>query len=362
MRLRTLFVIAIIGLFLIEVLCLYFDRPDIEQDLLSKSERVLAAHAAGISIDQVSFIGRDATLEGEVATEEEKRRVEALILDEVWDVRVVDNQLMVPEEGGSSADEAAVGAGTFSLVQADDRSITLTGRVPSADVEAQLVAAASAAFPGATINNNLTLIDGQELEMGWLQPVLALLPTMGLVDQVRLNVEGLAATLTGAVSGAPQRDAVLADAAAAIGSQLDLDAQLSVDAGPALEQSEEIQNLSARIAERLRVSKVNFDIGTANLTAAARGVLDAIAEDLGQASSVLVTVEGHTDNSGSIAFNSQLSQQRADAVVQYLISKGISAERLTAQGFGPRRPLATNTTPEGRSENRRVEFSLRGGN
>ena len=67
-------------------------------------------------------------------------------------------------------------------------------------------------------------------------------------------------------------------------------------------------------------------------------------------------IQGHTDISGTHAYNMTLSQRRADAVKAYLISKGISAERMTTKGYGPDRPIATNATGAGRAENRRVEF------
>ncbi len=70
-----------------------------------------------------------------------------------------------------------------------------------------------------------------------------------------------------------------------------------------------------------------------------------------------VRIEAHTD---SVASNNQsLSQRRADWVRGYLIKKGVAAERLEARGFGASRPIATNDTPEGRAQNRRVEFVLR---
>jgi outer membrane protein OmpA-like peptidoglycan-associated protein len=69
-----------------------------------------------------------------------------------------------------------------------------------------------------------------------------------------------------------------------------------------------------------------------------------------------IVVEGHTDSQGAAAYNQDLSQRRAQAVRDYLQSRGIAADRLTAQGFGPSRSIAENTTAEGRANNRRVEI------
>jgi outer membrane protein OmpA-like peptidoglycan-associated protein len=69
-----------------------------------------------------------------------------------------------------------------------------------------------------------------------------------------------------------------------------------------------------------------------------------------------MVVEGHTDSQGQPSFNQDLSQKRADAVRTYLVSRGISSDRITAQGYGLARPIADNASPEGRANNRRVEI------
>ncbi len=69
-----------------------------------------------------------------------------------------------------------------------------------------------------------------------------------------------------------------------------------------------------------------------------------------------IVVEGHTDSQGGIPYNQDLSQRRAQAVRDYLVSRGIASDRVTSQGFGPSRAIADNTSPEGRANNRRVEI------
>jgi outer membrane protein OmpA-like peptidoglycan-associated protein len=69
-------------------------------------------------------------------------------------------------------------------------------------------------------------------------------------------------------------------------------------------------------------------------------------------------VEGHTDSQGSEKLNQTLSETRAKAVLDYLVSKGIDASRLTSKGFGESTPIASNRTSRGRAQNRRVEINL----
>jgi outer membrane protein OmpA-like peptidoglycan-associated protein len=74
--------------------------------------------------------------------------------------------------------------------------------------------------------------------------------------------------------------------------------------------------------------------------------------------SVKISVQGHTDNTGDSTFNNRLSTQRAAAVKDWLIEKGVPPSRLETVGYGQTRPITTNSTPEGRETNRRIEFII----
>jgi outer membrane protein OmpA-like peptidoglycan-associated protein len=102
---------------------------------------------------------------------------------------------------------------------------------------------------------------------------------------------------------------------------------------------------------------VNFETGKAELTPESQAILDGVAESLVANEEIKVQVGGHTDNTGSAALNKRLSAARAETVRQYLVSKGVAAERLTARGYGPSKPVASNKTAEGRAQNRRVELT-----
>lgn len=103
--------------------------------------------------------------------------------------------------------------------------------------------------------------------------------------------------------------------------------------------------------------EISFEVGKADISPRSYPVLDKIAAALDARPELKVVVEGHTDNSGSRKVNMNLSQRRAQAVVDYLVGKGISTSRLSAKGYGPDRPIADNGTKLGRSKNRRVQFT-----
>ncbi|QSQ17707.1 kelch repeat-containing protein [Myxococcus landrumensis] len=113
--------------------------------------------------------------------------------------------------------------------------------------------------------------------------------------------------------------------------------------------------------EKLSLSgrRVTFPVGLSVIEGEGARVLDEVVEMLKSRPDVAIRVEGHTDNTGPETLNRELSQSRAEAVRAYLIQRGIDGSRLEARGYGPSRPVASNDTPEGRSENRRVDFVIK---
>lgn len=101
---------------------------------------------------------------------------------------------------------------------------------------------------------------------------------------------------------------------------------------------------------------INFDTDKASLQASGKEAVDEIAKLLQQESGWKLSVNGYTDNTGSADHNLELSQARAKSVVDALVSKGITADRLTAKGFGQEQPIAPNDNEAGKAKNRRVEL------
>jgi outer membrane protein OmpA-like peptidoglycan-associated protein len=118
-----------------------------------------------------------------------------------------------------------------------------------------------------------------------------------------------------------------------------------------------------RVGEGIHVifdenSGVNFATNKSSLTTAAKANLDAIAKVFQEFPDTNLLVQGHTDSSGNEEYNMTLSQKRAQSVVDYLVSKGISNKRFSVEAFGETQPRYDNTTSEGRSKNRRVEMAV----
>ncbi len=103
---------------------------------------------------------------------------------------------------------------------------------------------------------------------------------------------------------------------------------------------------------------VTFDVASYSLKPQFRDTLDKIAANLNQYPNSLIDVYGHTDSTGSDAYNQTLSENRSRTVANYLSSHGVSAARIRSQGFGETTPIADNATEEGRAKNRRVEIKI----
>ncbi|MFO0749485.1 MAG: OmpA family protein [Myxococcota bacterium] len=110
------------------------------------------------------------------------------------------------------------------------------------------------------------------------------------------------------------------------------------------------------------IKGITFDAGKATIKKASYKTLDEAVAALQQYPELRLEVQGHTDDQGPDDANMKLSQDRADAVKQYMIDKGIAADRLAATGFGETQPVADNKTAAGRTKNRRIEFHLLGSN
>ncbi len=105
--------------------------------------------------------------------------------------------------------------------------------------------------------------------------------------------------------------------------------------------------------------KIQFAFDSAQIKPESFGLLDEIVQVFGENPQIeKVRIEGHTDTTGAAEYNRKLSRSRAESVRAYIIAKGVAKGRLVAEGYGPDKPIADNSTPEGQEQNRRVEFNI----
>ncbi len=155
---------------------------------------------------------------------------------------------------------------------------------------------------------------------------------------------------TGAVVGAAAGAAI----GAAIGHQMDKQEQeLRQIPGVEVERPSEGQ-IDVRLT-----SDILFDLDSAALRPESRATLRDLADNFRRYPDEIIDVEGHTDSTGTTEHNQGLSERRADSVRIFLVDNGVPSASITAAGYGETRPKASNSTPEGRQLNRRVEIHIR---
>jgi len=231
-----------------------------------------------------------------------------------------------------------------------DGKVLLQGVVPDARTKELILARAGAVFGADRIEDRIT-VSNVRAPSGWGDRVAqAIAPNLNAIGKGSVAFRSNWVDLTGKVDSAATRQQIEQ------GLQFVMGQGYSVKNGLLAEG-----NVQAAIDQTLANRTVEFEVGSAVLTERGKQLLDEIAPLLKQIGNKPVLVEGHTDNTGNASKNLMLSQQRADAVKQYLATMGLPPAQLTAQGFGDARPAADNGTAEGRQRNRRIAFRILGG-
>lgn len=154
---------------------------------------------------------------------------------------------------------------------------------------------------------------------------------------------------------AAQQTQAQTEAAKAAAAKTEADRQAREMQAQTSQAQAELDAIKQMIAHK-DLEDINFKTARADLLPGSHTALDKIAMTAKKYPNLKLRVEGHTDSQGDDTYNLNLSQKRADAVRNYLLSTGVSADQVVAAGFGKTRPIASNDTAEGRTQNRRVEF------
>jgi outer membrane protein OmpA-like peptidoglycan-associated protein len=176
------------------------------------------------------------------------------------------------------------------------------------------------------------------------------------------GIGALAGVLLGAATGGSKgatQGAVLGAGAGALGGYIW--SQRMQEQKAAMEQATAGTGVgvSQTADNRLKLdipSDISFDVGRSAIQSNFAGVLNQFATTLNSNPSTLITIIGHTDNTGGDAINNPLSVDRANSTRDYLIARRVGVARFTTEGMGSRQPVASNNTADGRAQNRRVEI------
>jgi OOP family OmpA-OmpF porin len=294
------------------------------------------AEDVGLNPELISVSGRDVTLAGGVPTEAISHHLTSCIAA-FPGTRTVDNRLQV------------LAAGVLGF-RTNYEGITISGIVPTADAQTTIVGEAVALW-GADHVIDATEVDPGSTIGGWTDDNFASFLAALHLSRRDLDSEltGGQAVIGGTVLSNLAKIRVLGGAVALLpGFEV-------VDRLTVREPSTSRETLQASLDNQLEGRVVEFETDSANLTPDGRRVLDSVITILRDKPG-RIEISGHTDSTGPIDHNLDLSRRRAETVERYFIGKGFDADRFEVIGYGPTRPIASNATPEGQQMNRRTEF------
>lgn len=302
-----------------------------------------------------SFADKAFNLIGQVANGDEK----ASLVDKVKSV--LGSAFAINADGVKADNPVAnlvEGLGNLGWAKSD-KDFTVSGTVQNDSVKANILDA----FKG--LAGNLPLVD--KLAVDANAPQFNFGNFAGLANALKAfpAVNGEFAdkvvNLAGQVANAGEKTALVDNVKSVLGNVFSINAdkvtvaeQAATPAANAEEEAAEIADVNANKIDL----EIEFNTGSAEIRQRYFRRLDAFAKHLVE-SKRQGEIAGYTDNTGNAAANQQLSEQRATAVRNYLVSKGVEESALTAKGYGQENPVADNATAEGRAKNRRIEFNAR---
>jgi outer membrane protein OmpA-like peptidoglycan-associated protein len=338
----------------------HFGTASIENDLERRTTAAL--RAAGFESVEVDAAGTTVSISGTFVTgQDEDDAYDAVasvagvgdVEGQIWPVSTDD--LTAPVVRGAPLEATWVNG-----------DITITGDVSTEDKRDFIALTLDQAIveEGSVIRSydlsGVTVLEGLPDESAWLGSVLALLKTApgGLpVGLLRVDGANEYIVVSGDVLEKATRDelnAKVVETAEALGFDANPAVRL-LDEGPT---EEEVQDLQDDLNEVILDQVVEFEVDSFALTDRGRVVLDEVLATLeGAPDDIRVLISGHTDDRGSTAENQLLSEQRAKAVLDYLVAAGQDEGRFDTVGYGETKPIASNDTEEGRARNRRIEFT-----
>ncbi len=291
----------------------------------------------GFTEGGVGFSGTEVLIAGIVDSAPARANLVDAVTAAVGDTATVEYQLLV----------VVVDPPTLGAVF-DQGTLTLRGLLPDESLVDDIAAAAEASFGAANVDDRLTAGDSVG-SPPYLESIPGIFADLAQLDAWTITLQDDVITIWGRGSAE-----AVSTADAALAGLVAEDLEVIVD----LEDNN--SSIASFLTELLSGSS-NFETGSAVLSAEAKDLLDVAIDVLLDNPNAELVVEGHTDNVGDAQFNLALSEARAQAVVDYLVAGGVSADRLSAIGFGESDPIANNSTEEGRAQNRRIEFVIQEG-
>lgn len=358
------FIVGAVALFVLVLIANAVKRDPIEAELRAKAEYVLAE--AGVEWATVNVSGRNAVIGG-IAPSQDAGTAAVDLISGVFGIHSADGDFQVVE-----VVSPFLWSATRTL-----KTLSLAGVVPSQDVRDTILERVSELFSGLEVANEMRIAGGFP-QGDWTRSALKGLDQLAVLQTGKSRLLDTGLTITGQTDSAATVAAIkenLAQMPPGFTSETDIvvvvpdvspeppapveeivekDAPVIVPA----EAQKEIDRCQSAIDEIMTGQTINFRTSSAEVIPQPNPLIMQLARVANECPSTRIVISGHTDSVGDPEANQILSKARAQAVVNLLVDQKVTAERLTAQGFGASQPIEANTTPEGRSANRRIEFRV----
>ncbi|WP_420585265.1 OmpA family protein [Ruegeria sp.] len=254
--------------------------------------------------------------------------------------------------------EGEVGPPEFTATRSPEGLVQMRGRLGDETQRDMIDSYARAAF-GSEQVHTATRVEADGLPAGWPVRVLTGLEVLAQLHNGALTVTPDDLVLTG-VSHDPDTKAQIAGLLSEkLGDAQDFTLSITYQKPP--EPADKLPDpevCEERIAEVQSATKIAFEPGSATVASDSRDTVNQIADILRECGPIRLEIQGHTDSQGREEMNQQLSQARAQSILNELRGRRIPTASYTAVGYGETQPIADNDTEEGREENRRIEFRL----
>ena len=382
--------LTLLGLPLLFLLMTGARQGVVEKDLATRSDAALKA--AGMDWAKVNLAqrGRDVQLSGMAASEQD-RNAALKTVQGVYGVRDVQNQIEVaaasmpepvqaavaepvPEAIPTAAAPAPVDMPAssktpeFSL-QSVDGKIVLQGVMGSQQDIDEALATAQGVYGIGQVDNQLQLAEGVA-PATWLKDLAGLLPALQGLENASLKVSAAGNSIGGQAPSDADKASLLDKARALLGEGIADDLAVKTPeqapaadakAEPAAEEKA-VANCQQQLNDAMSGKTILFETNKSAIKQDSAALLDSLVGIVSSCQEVIagrgIQVSGHTDNVGNDAYNQRLSQQRADAVKDYFVKKGVDTGLVKSVGFGESKPVASNATEADRSKNRRITFDI----
>lgn len=315
------------------------------------AEQALAA-LAELGAGSVTFSDADITLAAVQGTSQAQfDRVVGELENALPDVFALYATLPPPEN------DSVEGPPEFTATLSPEGLVQLRGRLGDAALRELADSYARARFGSASVYTAARVVEG--LPSDWPVRVLSGLEALSKLENGVLTVTPSNVT----VQGMTHDDGANASIASLLSDKLGGAERFEIDVvyrepPPPTDIPPTPEECEAGLAEIMTNGRISFEPGSATITAASLDTMNAIAGLLDECGDIRIEIQGHTDSQGREIMNEQLSQARAQSVLNELRARRILTSNFTAKGYGETQPIADNGTEEGREANRRIEFRL----